>query len=103
VRLVQYLDEGATCIDAFDQVDAVEHGARGAVPLGHDEDVAGAELVDCLLEFGTAFDAPARGFLSEDDVDTFGAQGAKLPILVLMGAADPATAHFPHLISMLIF
>jgi hypothetical protein len=36
--------------DALDDVDAVEHAARGAVPFGDHEAIAGAELVDCLLE-----------------------------------------------------
>jgi hypothetical protein len=88
-------------VDAFDQVDAVEHGTRGAIPFGDDEAVAFAKLVDRFLELGSVLDALAGGLLAEDDVDAFGTKRAKLPVEVLVARADPAISDLSHLVSIL--
>jgi len=47
---------------AFEQVEPVAHRLAGGDPFSDHEDVAGAELVNRLLEFGTVFAALAGGF-----------------------------------------
>jgi hypothetical protein len=69
---------------AIDNIDAIDHRARTPVPFGEHQDVAGSELVDGLLKFGTTFHSLAGGLLAEDEVDPLSAQRADLPIEVLM-------------------
>jgi hypothetical protein len=46
VRLIQDLDKRASGVDALDQGNAVHHAARGAVPFGNHQYIAGPKLVD---------------------------------------------------------
>src|SRR5580765_5883481 len=102
MRLVEHLDEGAPGIDAFDEVDPVEHRAGCPIPFGNDQDIASAELVDRLLEFRPALGGLAGGLLAEDDIAAFGAKSTELAIKVLMGRTDSRVADFPHLVSIQI-
>ncbi len=52
---------------------AVQHRACRAVPLGDDEDVAGPEFVDGLLELGAVLDVLAGRLLTKDLVALFAA------------------------------
>jgi len=46
MRLVQDLDQGAAGVDAFDEVDAIEHRAGCPIPFGDDHD----ELIAVCLQ-----------------------------------------------------
>jgi hypothetical protein len=100
--LVQHLDQRTAVVDPLDDFDAVEHQAGRPVPFRNDQYIAGAELVDRLLELGPVLDALARGLLAEDHVNAFGPERAELAVEVLMSAADPAVADFARRISIQI-
>src|SRR5262249_52370199 len=80
MRLAQHLDQGAALVDAVDDADAIEHAAGGTVPLGNDQHVAFAELVDRSLELRSAHERFAGGLLAEDFMAPLGAQGADLSV-----------------------
>ena len=68
VRLVEHLHEAAARMDPLDDGDTVQHRARGAIPLGDDEHVAGAEFIDGLLELRATLGVLAARLLAEDEI-----------------------------------
>jgi hypothetical protein len=54
VLLVEHLDHCAPRMDALDDVHAIEHAARGAVPFGDHEHVAPTERIEGLLQLRPA-------------------------------------------------
>jgi hypothetical protein len=54
VWLVEYLDHGASCVDALDDVHTIHHRPGGAVPFGDHEHVTCAERIDSLLQLRPA-------------------------------------------------
>src|SRR5262249_54748306 len=56
VGLVEGLDHGTPCVDALDDVHAIHHRARGAIPFGDHEHVTPAERIDGLLQLRAALD-----------------------------------------------
>ena len=74
VRLVEHLQQGAARVDALNDVHAVEHAARGAIPFRQDQDVALAERIDGLLELRAVLDVSTTRLLPEDGAAPFRAQ-----------------------------
>jgi hypothetical protein len=66
-------------------VDAVEHRPRCAVPFREDEQVAGAERVNRVLQLRAVLDVLAGCLLAEDLVTMLRAKRGDLPIEILMG------------------
>src|SRR5712672_2692649 len=66
MRLVQDLDQGATAMNALDDVDTIEHAPRGAVPLSHNQNTTCPELVASLLELRPVLAVSTTGLFSED-------------------------------------
>src|SRR5215831_21063820 len=60
VWLVEHLDHGPPCVNAFDDVHAIHHRPGGAVPFGDHEHVARAERVDSLLQLRPALEYPCQ-------------------------------------------
>src|SRR5262245_14598448 len=54
--LVENLDHGTPCVDPLDDVYAIHHRPRGAIPFGDHEHVTPAERIDSLLELRAALD-----------------------------------------------
>jgi hypothetical protein len=83
VRLVENLDQRPALMDAVDDRHAVDHAACGSVPLCHDEDVAGAQLINCLLEHRAVPHTLAARLLPVDDIAALSPQRANLPVQIL--------------------
>src|SRR6476646_989270 len=64
--LVEYLDERATGVKPLDNVDAIDHTSRTAVPLGEHQNIASAERVYGPLQLWPVLGAPATRLLFED-------------------------------------
>jgi hypothetical protein len=92
VRLVEDFDQRAPLVDALDDVDTVHHRAGCTIPLGHDQNIAGAELVDGLLELRPVANVLGARLLAEDEVAAFSPEGADLPVEVLAGCGDPGVS-----------
>ena len=88
VWLVSHLDQGSAFADAVDDGDAVAHRPGGAVPFGDDQDVAGAERINRLLELWPSLDVLRRSLVPEDFVTTLDTMGANLAVEVLVRGVE---------------
>ena len=90
-RLLEAAEPDAAVGQAGDGVDQVPEGAAEAVEFPDDQGVAGAELVQELLEDG-AVGAGAAGGLGEHPVAAGRGEGVDLELGVLVGGGDPGIA-----------
>jgi hypothetical protein len=90
-RLLQAAESDPAVGEAGDGVDQVPKGAAEAVELPDDQGVAGAQLVQDLLEGGSV-GAGAAGGLGEHPVAAGSLQGVDLELGVLVGGGDAGIA-----------
>ena len=90
-RLLEAAEPDAALGQAGDGVDQVAQGAAEAIKLPHHEGVAGAELVQELLE-GGAVAAGAAGGLGEHPIAAGALEGVDLELGVLVGGGDAGVA-----------
>jgi hypothetical protein len=76
---------------AGDGVDQVAEGSAEAVEFPDDEGVAGAQLVQELLKYGTV-GAGAAGGLGEHPIAAGGSEGVDLELWLLVGGRDTGIA-----------
>src|SRR5262249_7461694 len=98
--LIEYFDRSAAGVHTLHDCDAVHHGSGRSVPFREHQDVASAESVDCALEFRSTFYVPARGLFGEDDLAASCAQGAELPIEILLDRRHPGVADQRHKLAL---
>ena len=60
VWFVEHLHGRAASVHTLHDLDAIHHGARGPVPLGQHEHVAGTKSINGLLELGPALENSGR-------------------------------------------
>jgi hypothetical protein len=90
-RLLEAAEPDAAVGQAGDGVDQVVQGAAEAVQFPDDQGVAGAELVQELLE-GGASGAGAAGRLDKHSIATGGVQRVNLELGLLVGGGDAGIA-----------
>jgi hypothetical protein len=89
--LLQAVEPDATVGQAGDGVDQVAQGPAEMVKLPDDQGVAGAELVQDLLEDG-AVGGRAAGGLDKDPVAAGALQRVDLQVWLLVGGGDAGVA-----------
>jgi hypothetical protein len=90
-RLLETAEPDAAVGQAGDGVDQMSEGAAEAIQLPHDQGVAGAQLVQELLEGGPV-GAGAAGGLGEHPAAAGALQGVDLELRVLVGGGDAGIA-----------
>jgi hypothetical protein len=90
-RLLEAAEPDAAVGQAGDGVDQMTQGAAEPIQLPHDQGVAGAELVQQLLE-GGAVGAGAAGGLGEHPIAAGRREGVDLELWLLVGGGDAGIA-----------
>lgn len=91
-RLVERLDCRFAYRDLPDDLNTVHHGARGPVPLGKDQCVAGIEGCNGFGKFGAIAGAATGRLFGEDAMAAGLRQRRDLPIKVLLLGRDAGVA-----------
>jgi hypothetical protein len=90
-RLLEAAEPDPALGQPSDRVDKMAQGAAEPIELPHDQGVAGAQLVQQLLEGGPV-GAGAAGGLGEHPVAAGGSEGVDLELGVLVGGGDAGVA-----------